>query len=94
MKKVIVHNLKTIPKDAAIYWHNNGSGFAKQLEIRKQIKTFCEQPGIKTTWLSRKRISTSKSLKEFKEFNSPKHFFSMFDEGDDSFQVFYTEKSA
>ena len=72
MKKVIVHNLKTIPKDAAIYWNNNGSGFAKQLEIRKQIKTFCEQPGIKTAWLSRKRISTSKSLKEFKEFNSQK----------------------
>jgi hypothetical protein len=62
MKKVIVHNLKTIPKDAAIYWHNNGSGFAKQLEIRKQIKTFCEQPGIKTTWLSRKRISHIKKL--------------------------------
>lgn len=94
MKKVIVHNLKTIPKDAAIYWDNNGSGFAKQLEIRKQIKTFCEQPDIKSAWLSRKRISTSKSLKEFKEFNSPKHFFSMFDEGDDNFQVFYTEKSA
>jgi len=93
MKKVIVHNLKTIPKDAAIYWNNNGSGFAKQLEIRKQIKTFCEQPDIKSAWLSRKRISTSKSLKEFKDCNSPKHFFSMFDEGDDSFQVFYTEKS-
>ncbi len=93
MKKVIVHNLKTIPKDAAIYWNNNGSGFAKQLEIRKQIKTFCEQPDIKSAWLSRKRISTSKSLKEFKACNSPKHFFSMFDEGDDSFQVFYTEKS-
>lgn len=93
MKKVIVHNLKTIPKDAAIYWNNNGSGFAKQLEIRKQIKTFCEQPDIKSAWLNRKRISTSAAMKEFKELYSPKHFFSMFDEGDDSFQVFYTEKS-
>lgn len=93
MKKKIVHNLPSIPRDAEIYF-NMSSGFTKQLEIRKQIKAFCEQPGIKTTWLSRKRKSTSKSLKEFKDCNSPKHFFSMFDDGDDSFEVFYTEKSA
>ena len=94
MKKVIVHNLKSIPKDAAVYWNNNGSGFSKQLEIRKAIKEFCEQPDIKKVWLSRKRISTTAALKEFKALYVPKNFFSQFNDGDDSFEVFYTEKSA
>ena len=94
MKKVIVHNLKTIPKNAAIYWNVNGSSFNKQMEIRKAITAFCEQPGIKKVWLSRKRKSTTAALKEFKGLYSPKNFFSQFMDGDDSFEVFYTEKIA
>jgi len=93
MKKVIVHNLNTIPKDAAIYWNNNGSGFSKQLDIRKEIKVFCEQPGIKRVWLSRKRKSTTAALCEFKNIYKPKNYFSQFMDGDDSFEMFYTEKS-
>jgi hypothetical protein len=93
MKKVIVHNLKSIPKDAAIYWNNNGSGFSKQLEIRKAITAFCEQPCVKKVWLSRKRKSTTSALKEFKDIYRPQNFFSQFMDGDDSFEVFYTEKS-
>ncbi len=93
MKKVIVHNLKTIPKDAASYWNNNGSGFTKQLEIRKAITAFCEQPGIKKVWLSRKRKSTTAALKEFKDLYAPKNFYSMFEEFDDVFEMFYMEKS-
>ena len=90
MKKVMVHNLKSIPKDAAIYWNNNGSGFGKQLEIRKSITEFCTQSGIKTVWLSRKRKSTAAALKEFKALYNPNSFFSQFMDGDDSFEVFYT----
>lgn len=93
MKKVIVHNLKTIPKDAAIYWNNDGSGFSKQLGIRKAIAVFCEQPGIKKVWLSRKRKSTTAALKEFKDLYAPKNFYSMFEEFDDVFEMFYMEKS-
>lgn len=93
MKKVIVHNLKSIPKDASIYWNNNGSVFPKQLEIRKAITAFCEQPGIKIVWLSRKRKSTTSALKEFKDLYRPQNYFSQFMDGDDSFEVFYTEKS-
>ncbi len=93
MKKIIVHNLKTIPKDAAIYWNNDGSGFTKQLEIRKAITAFCEQPGIKRVWLSRKRKSTKAALNEFKALYEPMKYFSQFMDGDDSFEVFYTEKS-
>lgn len=92
MKKKIVHNLPSIPRDAKVYF-NMSSGFTKQLEIRKQVKAFCEQPGIKTVWLSRKRISTTKAMKEFKDLYDPKNFYSMFGEGDDSFEMFYTEKS-
>ena len=94
MKKVIVHNLKTIPKNAAFYWNNNGSGFTKQMEIRKAITAFCEQPGIKKVWLSRKRKSTTAAIKEFKDLYSPKNYFSQFMDADDSFEVFYTEKIA
>ena len=94
MKKVIVHNLKSIPKDAAIYLNNNGSGFSKQLEIRKAITAFCEQPGIKKVWLSRKRKSTTSAMKEFKDLYRPQNYFSQFMDGDDSFEVFFTEKSS
>ena len=94
MKKVIIHNLKAIPKDAAFYWNNNGSGFTKQLEIRKAITAFCEQPGIKKIWLSRKRKSTAAAMKEFKDLYGPKNYFSQFMDGDDVFEVFYTEKIA
>ena len=94
MKKVIVHNLKTIPKNAAIYWNVNGSSFNKQMEIRKAITAFCEQPGIKKVWLSRKRKSTTAAIKEFKDIYVPKNYFSQFMDGDDSFEVFYTEKIA
>ena len=94
MKKVIVHNLKTIPKNAAIYWNVNGSSYNKQMEIRKAITAFCEQPGIKKVWLSRKRQSTTAALKEFKADYAPKNYFSQFMDGDDSFEVFYTEKIA
>lgn len=93
MKKVMVHNLKTIPKNAAIYWNNDGSGFSKQLEIRREINTFCEQPGIKRVWLSRKRQSTKAAIKEFKALYQPLRYFSQFMDGGDSFQVFYTEKA-
>ncbi len=93
MKKIIVHNLKTIPKDAAIYWNNDGSGFTKQLEIRKAITAFCEQPGIKRVWLSRKRKSTTAALNEFKALYEPMNYFSQFMDDSDSFEVFYTEKS-
>ena len=94
MKKVIVHNLKTIPKNAAIYWNVNGSSFNKQIEIRKAITAFCEQPGIKKVWLSRKRKSTAAAIKEFKDLYGPKNYFSQFMDGDDVFEVFYTEKFA
>jgi hypothetical protein len=94
MKKVIIHNLKTIPKNAAFYWNNNGSGFTKQMEIRKSITAFCEQPGIKKVWLSRKRISTADAVKEFKALYGPKNYFLQFMDGDDVFEVFYTEKIA
>ena len=94
MKKVIVHNLKTIPKNAAIYWNVNGSSFNKQMEIRNAITAFCEQPGIKKVWLSRKRKSTTAAIKEFKDLYSPKNYFSQFMDADDSFEVFYTEKIA
>ena len=93
IKKVIVHNLKSIPKDAAIYWNNSGAGFSKQLEIRKAITAFYEQPGIKKVWLSRKRKSTTSALKEFKDIYRPQNYFSQFMDGDDSFEVFFTEKS-
>ena len=93
MKKVIIHNLKTIPRNAAFYWNNNGSGFSKQLEIRKAITAFCEQPVIKKVWLSRKRKSTTAALKEFKANYSPKNYFSQFMDDDDVFEVFYTEKT-
>lgn len=93
MKKVIVHNLKSIPKNAAIYWNVNGSSYNKQMEIRKAITAFCEQPGIKKVWLSRKRQSTTAALKEFKADYAPKNYFSQFMDGDDSFEVFYTEKT-
>jgi hypothetical protein len=94
MKKVIIHNLKTIPKDAAFYWNNNGSGFARQMEIRKSITAFCEQPDIKKVWLSCKRKSTTAAMKEFKLLYCPKNYFSQFMDGDDVFEVFYTEKTA
>lgn len=93
MKKIIVHNLKSIPKYADIYWNNNSPSFTKQLEIRKAIFEFCEQPGIKKVWLSRKRKSTTSALKEFKALYGPKNYFSQFMDGDDSFEVFYIEKS-
>lgn len=92
MKKKIVHNLPSIPRDAEVYF-NMSSGFTKQLEIRKQIKAFCEQPGIKKVWLSRKRKSTTAALKEFKDLYAPKNFYSMFEEFDDVFEMFYMEKS-
>jgi hypothetical protein len=94
MKKVIVHNLKAIPKDSAIYWNNSGAGFTRQIEIRKAIALFCGQPGIKTIWLSRKRKSTAAAMKEFKGLYCPDNFFAMFEEFDDVFEVFYTEKAA
>ena len=94
MKKVFVHNLKTIPNNAAIYWNVNGSSFTKQMEIRNAITAFCEQPGIKKVWLSRKRKSTTAAIKEFKDLYAPKNYFSQFMDGDDSFEVFYTEKIA
>jgi hypothetical protein len=93
MKKVIVHNLKTIPKNAAFYWNNDGSSFTQQLEIRKAITEFCDQPGIKRIWLSRKRQSLTAAIKEFKELYGPKNYFSQFMDGDDSFEMFYTEKT-
>jgi hypothetical protein len=47
MKKMLVHNLKTVPSNAALYFNNNGSDYPKLLEIRKAIMVFCEQPSIK-----------------------------------------------
>ena len=94
MKKVIVHNLKEIPKNAAIYWNLSRSNWSKQFEIIDAIKAFCEQPGIKKVWLSRKRQSTTTALKEFKADYAPKNYFSQFMDGDDSFELFYTEKIA
>jgi hypothetical protein len=92
MKKVIIHNLPVIPKNADIYF-NMSSGFSKQLEIRKQVKAFCELPGIKTVWLSRKRVSTTKAIKEFKALYEPKNFYAMFDELDDTFEMFYMPRT-
>lgn len=92
MKKVIVHNLPDIPRHAADYF-NVSTGYSKQLEIRKLVKAFCEQPNIKTVWLSRKRKSTAAALKKFKALYEPKRFYSMFEENDDSFEMFYMPKS-
>ena len=97
MKKVIVHNLKTIPKNAAIYWNVNGSSFNKQMEIRKAITAFCEQPGIKKVWLSRERQSTSCCVKRVRGGSmvaKRRIIFPSLWTAMTVFEVFYTEKIA
>ncbi|WP_347990248.1 hypothetical protein [Methylomonas sp. AM2-LC] len=99
IKTIMFHNLKSIPKpkDAVVFWNNNGAGFPKKIEIQNSINAFCNQTGIKSVWVSTKRCSPESAIREFKKLYQPLEFFAMTKRGtmyeEDSMQVFYIDAS-
>lgn len=73
----------------------NNLSFGRQLEYRRKIDEF--KATAKRTHISQKRISHAKAWKEFIEQYQPTEYYtSYYDEQfcrDDSFEVFYKDKS-
>jgi hypothetical protein len=66
--------------------------FGRQLEFRHKIAEF--KASAKSTWLSQKRQSWRKALKEFKALHNPTEYYASFsankpDHWDDTFEIWY-----
>lgn len=69
--------------------------FGRQIEYFRKLEEFKSSPETKKTWVSQKRKTTSKAIKEFKQLYQPKEFYLVVNNSenyrDDSFEIFYRD---
>jgi len=63
--------------------------FGRKIDVERDLKSWKENPETKRTWVSQKRKSVGKALKEVRDLYGAKEYFAAFGLYDDTFEVFY-----
>jgi hypothetical protein len=73
----------------------NSLSFGRKIEYNSRLKEFKES--AKSVWISKKRISAAKAIKEAKDLYNIGEFYCQYHDGkfysDDVFELFYKEKA-
>ena len=65
--------------------------FSDRMDASRQLRAWKESGKTKSVWLSKKRRPLAEVMKEFRELYAPRTYFTTFQEGDDSFEVFFQD---
>ena len=69
----------------------NARSFSDRIDASRKLDAWKASGKTKSVWLSKKRRPLSDVMKEFRELYRPRTYFSMFRQGDDSFEVFFQD---
>jgi hypothetical protein len=90
------HNIKELPARAEMErLANNDSCFGWYIPVSRMMAQWKDDARTKKAWVSVKRRTHAKAIKEFKELYAPESFLVSWHQGpewrDDSIEVFYRE---